>query len=177
MGELAYEVRNSEAFGIRASLYSVFRGNRDYFISNAMKYRKPNSHERTELSGRALVNTYRRSWANNSNIQRISNDSIQSIPFTTQSTHFEQFYSSIEWTRARVCLQWIKKKSILIMIKRKFMSANWTNIVFKFYWINSMRMLCTFCAFFVCVCCCCCCCSSSLSHFRTFWLVFSGNEH
>lgn len=25
-------------------------GNRDYFISNAMKYRKPNSHERTELS-------------------------------------------------------------------------------------------------------------------------------
>lgn len=29
---------------------ALFFGNRDYFISNAMKYRKPNSHEHAELS-------------------------------------------------------------------------------------------------------------------------------
>lgn len=59
--QVMYEVRNAEAFWNKSALafcalfgyiyiYVCFMENRDYFISNAMKYRKPNSHERTELS-------------------------------------------------------------------------------------------------------------------------------
>lgn len=78
---------------VRIGIIFFFIGNRDYFISNAMKYRKPNSHEHTGTVKCAMVKKL--------TLYLIQN-TIHSIHYNSRRT-LNNFILTILSNRRRAC--------------------------------------------------------------------------